>query len=147
MAFTASSTWRTICPLRFIFASSDCDLQLIILTSTTLLLELRSVHLLGGRRGRAAFNRAKHLRRDLFNRLISVDAAQTSMLLVILFQRLRLALIAFQTLRYNHFRIINALEQLGAAGVANAFSFGRLEIDVVNLAVDRTSTAACKPLQ
>src|SRR6185437_9534742 len=105
------------------------------------------IQLLIACRSRAAFNRPKHLRRDLLNWLISVDVAQASLLLVILFQRLGLALIAFQTLRYNLFRIVNALEQLGAADVANAFSFGRLEIDVVNLAVDRTSTAACKPLQ
>src|SRR5579864_7590174 len=142
-AFTASSTWRTICPLRFIFASSDCDLQLIILTY----FNCAYFKLLTACRGRAAFNRAKHFRHYLINRLVPVDTAQPSLLLVKLFQRLGLALIAFQALRYDLFRIVNALEQLGAADVANAFSFGRLEIDVVNLAVDRTGTPACKPLQ
>ena len=79
--------------------------------------------------------------------MLPVDTAQTSLFLVKFFQRHGLALIAFQALSNDFFRIVYALEQLGTADIANAFTFGRLEIDVVNFAVDRTSTAACKPLQ
>src|SRR2546423_15114682 len=137
MAFTASSTWRTICPLRFIFAISYCSLQLIIL----------AVKFLGACRSSAAFNSAKHIRQHLLHRLFAVDPAQASLFPVKILQRQGLALITFQALRNNLFCIVNALKQLGTTDVANAVFFGRLEIDIVNLAVDRTSTAARKPLQ
>src|SRR5215831_10575857 len=93
-AFTVSSTWRTICPLRRILSSSACDLQLIIRC-----------------RCRAAFQRAKNLPRHLLDRKLSLDPAQASLLPVIIFQRQGLAFIALQTLRDDCFRIVNALDQ------------------------------------
>src|ERR1041385_3339911 len=102
---------------------------------------------IGACRNSVAFNGAKHIRQYLLNRLLSVDPAQASLFPVKILQRQGLALIAFQALRNNLFRIVNALKQLGTTDVANAFFFGRLEVDIVNLAIDRTSTAARKPLQ
>src|SRR5262249_56726501 len=130
-ALTVSSTWRTICPLRRILPSSEFDLQLIMHSC----------------RCGPAFDGAKNLRHYLFYRKLAIHPEQTALLTIIINQGYRLAFIVSQTLRDNFFLVVLALHQCGAAEIANAFFLGRLEVDIVNLAVDRTATAAGKPLQ
>src|SRR5262249_15792311 len=128
MARTISSTWRTMRPLRRIFSSSDCDLQLII--ASTLL-----------------FNQQKHLCSHLLHGEFAIDFKQTALPAVIIHQRQGLTLITFQTFGDDLFRAIFTLDERGIIEVASAFAMRGVKINVVNSPTGGTRTPAGKPLQ
>src|SRR5215510_5714162 len=127
MARTYSSTWRTMRPLRRIFSSSDCDLQLIIAT--------------------LLFNQRKHLCSHLLHGEFAIDFKQTALSAVVIHQRQGLALITFQTFGDDLFRVIFTLDERSIIEVASAFAMRGLKINVVNAPTGGTRTPAGKPLQ
>src|SRR5215472_8840855 len=99
MPRTISSTWRTMRPLRRIFSSSDCDLQLII-----------------GRPQSA--DQRNHLCSHLLHRKLAIQLTQTTLPAVIIRQRQGLTLITLQTLGDDLIRVIFTLDERGAVEVA-----------------------------
>src|SRR5262249_22649247 len=120
---TASSTWRTICPLRRIFSTSACDLQLIMF---------------GAVPPNRLLNQRKSLGGHVLHRKFAVQPSQTPFAAIVLHQRQRLLLVFFQALRDDFFLVVFALHQRSAAHITHAFSLGRLEVDVISRAVNGT---------
>src|SRR5438270_13435941 len=95
MAFTCSNTWRTMWPLRRIFASSAADLQTIM------------------------FNGPKHSGRHLLHRLVSVYGTQNPGAAVVIRQGQGLFLVGLQALGDHFFSVILARHKLRAIYIAD----------------------------
>src|SRR5690349_25173928 len=107
MPRTISSTWRTMRPLRRILSNSACDLQLIIGCP-------QSIH------------QRNQLCCHLFDGKFAIHFVQTALLAVIIRQRPGIPLIRFQTLGYDCFAVIFALDERGAVEVTNSLAGWRL---------------------
>src|SRR3954471_22576302 len=135
IARVASSTWRTMCPLRRIFSSSAPDLH------TTGILLAPCLHRAVG------IDHAHDLACDFGDIAVTVHLTQTSLLTVILRQRECLALIFLQTLGDNRFGIILARFELGPVIITGLSRARRLKVDVVDPLAGRTRPAPGKALE